>query len=204
MRLVLATNNPGKLREFRELLAPLGFDVEPLAQFTHVNADETGLSFIENAILKARHASRAANLPAIADDSGIEVDALRGAPGIYSARYAGAGASDRQNLDKLLDALRDVPLEQRTAHYQCALVFMRWPTDPSPLVCQASWEGRVITAPRGAGGFGYDPVFELPALGKTAAELSADDKNRISHRGKALRELVTQLRARTSRPGMPI
>jgi XTP/dITP diphosphohydrolase len=204
MRLVLATNNPGKLREFRELLAPLGFDVEPLAQFTHMNADETGLSFIENAILKARHASRAANLPAIADDSGIEVDALRGAPGIYSARYAGAGASDRQNLDKLLDALRDVPLEQRTAHYQCALVFMRWPTDPSPLVCQASWEGRVITAPRGAGGFGYDPVFELTALGKTAAELSADDKNRISHRGKALRELVTQLRARTNRPGMPI
>jgi XTP/dITP diphosphohydrolase len=204
MRLVLATNNPGKLREFRELLAPLGFDVEPLAQFTHVNADETGLSFIENAILKARHASQAANLPAIADDSGIEVDALRGAPGIYSARYAGAGASDRRNLDKLLDALRDVSLEQRTARYQCALVFMRWPTDPSPLVCQASWEGRVITAPRGAGGFGYDPVFELPALGKTAAELSADDKNRISHRGKALRELVTQLRARTSRPGMPI
>lgn len=204
MRLVLATNNPGKLREFRELLAPLGFDVEPLAQFTHVNADETGLSFIENAILKARHASQAANLPAIADDSGIEVDALRGAPGIYSARYAGAGASDRQNLDKLLDALRDVPLEQRTARYQCALVFMRWPTDPSPLVCQASWEGRVIATPRGAGGFGYDPVFELPALGKTAAELSADDKNRISHRGKALRELVTQLRARTSRPGMPI
>jgi XTP/dITP diphosphohydrolase len=204
MRLVLATNNPGKLREFRELLAPLGFDVEPLAQFTHMNADETGLSFIENAILKARHASRAANLPAIADDSGIEVDALRGAPGIYSARYAGAGASDRRNLDKLLDALRDVSLEQRTARYQCALVFMRWPTDPSPLVCQASWEGRVITAPRGAGGFGYDPVFELPALGKTAAELSADDKNRISHRGKALRELVTQLRARTSRPGMPI
>ena len=204
MRLVLATNNPGKLREFRELLAPLGFDVEPLAQFTHVNADETGLSFIENAILKARHASQAANLPAIADDSGIEVDALRGAPGIYSARYAGAGASDRQNLDKLLDALRDVPLEQRTARYQCALVFMRWPTDPSPRVCQASWEGRVIAAPRGAGGFGYDPVFELPVLGKTAAELSADDKNRISHRGKALRELVTQLRARTSRPGMPI
>jgi XTP/dITP diphosphohydrolase len=204
MRLVLATNNPGKLREFRELLAPLGFDVEPLAQFTHVNADETGLSFIENAILKARHASQAANLPAIADDSGIEVDALRGAPGIYSARYAGAGASDRRNLDKLLDALRDVPLEQRTARYQCALVFMRWPTDPSPLVCQASWEGRVIATPRGAGGFGYDPVFELPALGKTAAELSADDKNRISHRGKALRELVTQLRARTSRPGMPI
>lgn len=204
MRLVLATNNPGKLREFRELLAPLGFDVEPLAQFTHVNADETGLSFIENAILKARHASQAANLPAIADDSGIEVDALHGAPGIYSARYAGAGASDRRNLDKLLDALRDVPLEQRTARYQCALVFMRWPTDPSPLVCQASWEGRVIATPRGAGGFGYDPVFELPALGKTAAELSADDKNRISHRGKALRELVTQLRARTSRPGMPI
>jgi XTP/dITP diphosphohydrolase len=197
MRLVLATNNAGKLREFRALLAPLGFEVEPLAKFTNVNADETGLSFIENAILKARHASRAANLPAIADDSGIEVDALRGAPGIYSARYAGAGASDQQNLDKLLADLRDVPPEQRTARYQCALAFMRWDTDPSPLVCQASWEGRVIDTPRGTGGFGYDPVFELPERGKTAAELAPEEKNQISHRGKALRELVARLREHT-------
>jgi XTP/dITP diphosphohydrolase len=194
MRLVLATNNAGKLREFRALLAPLGFEVEPLANFTAVNAEETGLSFIENAILKARHASRAANLPAIADDSGIEVDALRGAPGIYSARFAGEGASDQQNLDKLLAELRNVPLEQRTARYQCALAFLRWDTDPSPLVCQASWEGRVIDTPRGTGGFGYDPVFELPERGKTAAELAPEEKNQISHRGKALRELVARLR----------
>src|SRR5688500_11849726 len=196
MRVVLATNNTGKLKEFRELLSPLGFEIEPLAQFTRVNAEETGLSFIENAILKARHASRAASLPAIADDSGIEVDALRGEPGIYSARYAGEGASDQANLDKLLGAVRNVPLEKRTARYQCALAFMRWDSDPSPLICQASWEGRVISTPRGAGGFGYDPIFELLDSGKTAAELSAEEKNRISHRGKALRELVAQLRSR--------
>lgn len=195
MRLVLATNNAGKLREFRELLAPLGFEVEPLARFTNVSADETGLSFIENAILKARHASQAAGLPAIADDSGIEVDVLRGAPGIYSARYAGVGATDQQNLDKLLDAVRDVPVAKRTARYQCALAFMRWASDPSPIVCQASWEGRVISIPRGNGGFGYDPIFELTGSDKTAAELSAEEKNRISHRGQALRELVLQLRA---------
>jgi XTP/dITP diphosphohydrolase len=196
MRIVLATGNAGKLREFRELLEPLGFELAPLSDFTNSNADETGLSFVENAILKARHASQAANLPAIADDSGIEVDALQGAPGIYSARYAGIGASDDANLQKLLDAVRDVPTDERTARYQCALAYMRWPTDPSPLICQASWEGRLISTPRGGGGFGYDPIFELSGLGKTAAELSADEKNRISHRGKALRELVVQLRAR--------
>jgi XTP/dITP diphosphohydrolase len=196
MRIVLATGNAGKLREFRELLEPLGFELAPLSDFTNINADETGLSFVENAILKARHASQAANLPAIADDSGIEVDALQGAPGIHSARYAGLAASDEANLQKLLNAVRDVPTDERTARYQCALAYMRWPTDPSPLICQASWEGRLISMPRGAGGFGYDPIFELTGLGKTAAELSADEKNRISHRGKALRELVAQLRAR--------
>jgi len=195
MRIVMATNNAGKLREFRELLAPLGFEVEPLSQFTRESAEETGLSFIENAILKARHAARAANLPAIADDSGIEVDALRGEPGIYSARYAGEGASDQANLEKLLRAVADVPAAQRTARYQCALAFMRFAADPSPLICQASWEGRVIMTPRGSGGFGYDPIFELPEIGKTAAELAPEEKNRISHRGKALRELVARLRA---------
>jgi XTP/dITP diphosphohydrolase len=196
MRVVLATSNTGKLREFRELLAPLGFETLPLAEFTRINAEETGLSFIENAILKARHAARAASLPAIADDSGIELDALQGAPGIYSARYAGANASDQANLDKLLDAVRLLPEEQRTARYQCALAYMRWPTDPSPLIVQASWEGRIVLTPRGHGGFGYDPIFELIGLGKTAAELSSEEKNTISHRGKAMRELVTQLRAR--------
>ena len=192
---VLATSNAGKLREMREILAPWQVDVRPLAEFSAGNADETGLTFVENAILKARHAARAASLPAIADDSGIELDALQGAPGIYSARYAGANASDQANLDKLLDAVRVIPEEQRTARYQCALAYMRWATDPSPLIVQASWEVRIVLTPRGHGGFGYDPIFELIGLGKTAAELSSEEKNTISHRGKAMRELVTQLRA---------
>ncbi|HVF16625.1 MAG TPA: RdgB/HAM1 family non-canonical purine NTP pyrophosphatase [Steroidobacteraceae bacterium] len=196
MRVVLATSNAGKLREFRELLHPLGFETLSLSQFTQVNADETGLTFIENAILKARHAASVANLPAIADDSGIELDALQGAPGIYSARYAGPNAGDQANLDKLLKAVRELPEQHRTARYQCALAYLRWANDPSPLIVQSSWEGRIVLAPRGTGGFGYDPVFELTELGKTAAELSSDEKNKISHRGKAMRELVTQLRAR--------
>jgi XTP/dITP diphosphohydrolase len=196
MRIVLATGNAGKLREFRELLEPLGFETLPLSQFTSVSAEETGLSFIENAILKARHAARAANLPAIADDSGIELDALQGAPGIYSARYAGPSASDQANLEKLLRAVHELPEQQRTARYQCALAYLRWATDPSPLIVQASWEGRIVLTPRGNGGFGYDPIFELAELRKTAAELSSDEKNKISHRGQAMRELVTQLRAR--------
>lgn len=200
MLLVLATGNRGKLQELQTLLAPLDIEVLPQSQFTSVAAEETGLSFVENAILKARHAARASGLPAIADDSGIEVDALRGAPGIYSARYAGVDASDQENLDKLLRELRDVPAEQRTARYRCALAFMRWDTDASPLVCQASWEGRVIDTPRGTGGFGYDPIFEVEP-GVTAAELSADDKNRRSHRGQALRQLAVELRGFLSGSG---
>ncbi|HMN45825.1 MAG TPA: RdgB/HAM1 family non-canonical purine NTP pyrophosphatase [Povalibacter sp.] len=193
MRLVLATGNRGKLQELQALLAPLAIDVLPQSQFTSVAAEETGLSFVENAILKARHAAHVSGLPAIADDSGIEVDALRGAPGIYSARYAGDRASDQQNLDKLLHDLRDVPLAQRTARYRCALAFMRWDSDASPLVCQASWEGRIVDTPRGSGGFGYDPIFEVEP-GVTAAELPAEEKNRRSHRGQALRQLVAELR----------
>lgn len=192
MRLVLATHNPGKLKELQALLAPLAIEVLAQSRFTQVAADETGLSFVENAILKARHAARAAGLPAIADDSGIEVDALHGAPGIYSARYAGPGASDQANLEKLVHELRDVPAAKRTARYRCALAFMRWDLDPSPLVCQASWEGRIIDTKRGVGGFGYDPVFELEG-GMTVAELPAMEKNRLSHRGQALRLLVEQL-----------
>ena len=194
MRLVIATGNAGKLKELRELLAPPAFDVLPQSQFTSVSVDETGLSFIENAILKARHAAEASGLPAIADDSGLEVDVLDGAPGIYSARYAGEGASDEANLRKLLATLKDVPLAQRTARYQCALVFMRSARDPSPLICQASWEGRIIDTPRGSGGFGYDPIFELLDRAVTVAELPAAEKNLLSHRGKALRGLVAQLR----------
>lgn len=204
MRLVLATNNAGKLRELQALLAPLAVEVLPQGHFTQESVEETGLSFVENAILKARHASRAAALPAIADDSGLEVDALHGAPGIYSARYAGTDASDRKNNEKLLQALRHTPASQRTARYRCALVFMRWDADPFPIVCQASWEGSIIDVPRGEGGFGYDPIFELPDRALTAAELSPEEKNRLSHRGKALRDLVQKLeRCETSLQGAP-
>ncbi|HLS81927.1 MAG TPA: RdgB/HAM1 family non-canonical purine NTP pyrophosphatase [Steroidobacter sp.] len=193
MRVVLASSNAGKLKEFAGLLAPLGFEVLPQARYTRESAAETGLTFIENAILKARHASRASGLPAIADDSGIEVDALNGAPGVRSARYAGEGASDEQNVQKLIHAMRDIPAEQRTARYQCALAYLRFPDDPAPLLAQASWEGRIADAPRGAGGFGYDPVFEVPGRGLTAAELPPDEKNLLSHRGRALRQLVEAL-----------
>lgn len=196
MKLVLATSNAGKVRELQSLLQSRGMEVLPQSAFTQVSADETGLTFVENAILKARHASRASGLPAIADDSGIEVDALQGAPGIYSARYARPGASDQENLEKLLFELRDVPAARRTARYWCALAFMRWDLDPSPIVCQASWEGIVIDTPRGAGGFGYDPVFELRERKLTAAELSPLEKNLISHRALALRELLERLAER--------
>jgi XTP/dITP diphosphohydrolase len=194
MRLVLATGNAGKLKELRELLPSPAFEVLPQSQFTAVGADETGLSFVENAILKARHAAQASGLPAIADDSGLEVDALGGAPGIYSARYASDTATDADNLRKLIGALKGKPPSRRTARYQCALVFMRSADDPSPLICQASWEGRIIEQPRGNGGFGYDPIFELLDRPITVAELDAAEKNLLSHRGKALRGLVAQLR----------
>jgi XTP/dITP diphosphohydrolase len=196
MVIVLATNNPGKIAELQALLAGLAIEVLPQSRFTPVAAEETGLSFVENAILKARHAARASGLPAIADDSGIEVDALHGAPGIYSARYAGAASSDQDNLEKLLLELRDVPPTRRTARYRCALAFMRWDLDPAPIICQASWEGVLIAVPRGTGGFGYDPIFEVEP-GVTVAELSASDKNQRSHRGKSLRMMVKELHLRS-------
>lgn len=195
MRVVLATGNPGKLRELQALFGPLGLDIAPQSLYTQTNAVENGLTFVENAILKARHAARASGLPAIADDSGIEVDALHGAPGVYSARYAGEGASDAANLRKLLEELREAPPERRRARYVCALAFLRWDADPSPILAQASWEGRITDAPRGSGGFGYDPIFEVAGRDVTAAELSAEEKNRLSHRGQALRLLAAQLRA---------
>ena len=194
MRVVLATGNPGKLQELREMLEPLAIEVVPLAQFTRASVAETGRTFVENAIIKARHAAELAQLPAIADDSGLEVDALQGAPGIYSARYAGEHASDDDNLRKLLAALEGRKAAERTARYCCALVYMRWAHDPFPLISQASWEGRIGAAPRGSGGFGYDPIFELPQRGITVAELPAAEKNQLSHRGQALRGLVAQLR----------
>jgi XTP/dITP diphosphohydrolase len=193
MRVVLATGNRGKLQELRTMLEPLAIEVVPLSQFTRDSIAETGLTFVENAIIKARHAAQLAQLPAIADDSGIEVDALHAAPGIYSARYAGEHASDEDNLRKLLAALEGRPAAERTARYCCALVYMRWEHDPFPLISQASWEGRIATAPRGRGGFGYDPIFELPQRAVTVAELPAEEKNQLSHRGQALRGLVEQL-----------
>jgi XTP/dITP diphosphohydrolase len=197
-RVVLATGNPGKLREMREILAPWHVEVRPLSEFTARSADETGLSFVENAILKARFAAEASGLPAIADDSGLEVDALHGGPGIYSARYAGPDADDAANNRRLLADLADVPDGQRTARYRCAMVYMRWPTDPSPVIAQAAWEGCIARTPRGSGGFGYDPYFVVAGGERMAAEFSADEKNRASHRGQALRALVAALGAAPS------
>ncbi|MCL6404553.1 XTP/dITP diphosphatase [Dickeya dadantii] len=191
---VLATGNAGKVRELAGLLADFGLDVVAQTALGVDSAEETGLTFIENAILKARHAARETGLPAIADDSGLAVNALGGAPGIYSARYAGEGASDRQNLDKLLAALDNVPDEQRQASFHCVLVYLRHADDPTPLVCHGSWQGVIARTPVGAGGFGYDPVFFVPSIGKTAAELSREEKNALSHRGQALRQLLDALR----------
>ena len=192
-RVVLATGNAGKLREMRAILAPWHVDVRPLEDFTRDAAEESGLSFVENAILKARFASAAAGLPAIADDSGLEVDALGGAPGIRSARYAGPGADDAANNARLLHELAAVADEARTARYRCAMAYLRWPLDPAPLVCQASWAGRIARSPRGTGGFGYDPLFVVEGSARTAAEFEPEAKNRASHRGKALRALVAAL-----------
>jgi len=191
--IVLASSNPGKVREINEVLAGLDVTVRPQAEFNVVDAEETGLTFVENAILKARNAARHTGLPAIADDSGLEVDALAGAPGIYSARYAGEGASDLENLEKLLDALAEVPEAKRSARFQCLMVYMRHADDPTPLICQGSWEGRILTAARGSNGFGYDPVFYVPTHNCASAELAATTKNSLSHRGQALRQLVAAL-----------
>ena len=195
-RLVLATGNPGKLREMREILAPWRVDVRPLSEFTRDAADETGASFVENAILKARFAAEVSGLPAIADDSGLEVDALDGAPGIYSARYAGPGADDTANNVRLLRELEAVPDAARTARYRCAMVYLHGPLDAAPVICEASWEGRIARLPRGTGGFGYDPLFLVGEGQATAAELDPVRKNRDSHRGQALRALVAALAGR--------
>jgi XTP/dITP diphosphohydrolase len=194
-RVVLASGNAGKLRELHALLAPLGLDVVAQSEFDISGVEETGLSFVENAILKARHAARVAGLPAIADDSGIMVDALGGAPGIYSARYAGEGASDAENLDLLLENLRDVPDTKRGARFVCLAVYMRHADDPCPIVCEGIWPGRITHAPRGEDGFGYDPIFHVEDCGCTSAELEPARKNAISHRALAMGALVDRLRA---------
>lgn len=193
-KVVLATGNPGKVRELADLLADFGLNVVAQTELGVGSAEETGLTFIENAILKARHAAQITGLPAIADDSGLAVDALGGAPGIYSARYAGVDASDQQNLDKLLVALKDVPQGSRGAQFHCVLVYMRHAEDPTPLVFHGSWAGEIAFESAGAGGFGYDPVFYVPELGRTAAELSRDEKSAVSHRGKALKLMLEAMR----------
>lgn len=193
-KVVLATGNPGKVRELADLLAAFGLDIVAQTELGVESAEETGLTFIENAILKARHAAEITGLPAIADDSGLAVDALGGAPGIYSARYAGVDASDQQNLDKLLVSLEKVPNGERQAQFHCVLVYVRHATDPTPLVFHGSWAGEITRAAAGAGGFGYDPIFYVPELGKTAAELSKDEKRAVSHRGKALTLLLEAMR----------
>lgn len=193
-KVVLATGNPGKVRELASLLADFGLDIVAQTELGVDSAEETGLTFIENAILKARHAAHIMGLPAIADDSGLAVDALGGAPGIYSARYAGVDASDQQNLDKLLLTLKDVPDEQRRASFHCVLVYLRHAEDPTPIVCHGSWQGVLTHEAAGSGGFGYDPIFFVPELGKTAAELTREEKNAQSHRGQALRLLLDALR----------
>ncbi|EMK6670427.1 XTP/dITP diphosphatase [Vibrio fluvialis] len=188
-KIVLATGNQGKVREMADLLADFGFDVVAQSEFNVSEVAETGTTFIENAIIKARHAAKETGLPAIADDSGLEVDYLGGAPGVYSARYAGEDASDQQNLEKLLYAMKDVPEAQRSARFHCVLVLMRHENDPTPLVCHGKWEGRILTQAHGSNGFGYDPIFFVPEENCASAQLEPMRKKQLSHRGQALKKL---------------
>lgn len=195
MKIVLASGNAGKIRELQEMLAELDMQVVPQRELNIGDIEETGLCFVENAILKARHAASESGLPAIADDSGLEVDLLNGAPGIYSARFAGETATDASNNSKLLELLGDTALQQRSARYQCVIVYMRHATDPTPIICQGSWEGHIALQAKGDGGFGYDPLFYVQELNCHAAEIDKKQKNLISHRGKAIAELLVKLAA---------
>ncbi|SEO90080.1 RdgB/HAM1 family non-canonical purine NTP pyrophosphatase [Aquisalimonas asiatica] len=192
-RTVFASNNAGKVAEVAELLRPTGHTVIPQSEYLVPEAEETGLTFVENALIKARNACHHTSLPAIADDSGLEVDALQGEPGIYSSRYAGEHGDDAANNSLLLGELAGVADAGRTARFRCVMVYLRHAEDPAPLICQGVWEGRILEAPRGAGGFGYDPVFWVPQEGCSAAELPPETKNRLSHRGQALRALLAAL-----------
>jgi XTP/dITP diphosphohydrolase len=192
-KLVLASGNQAKLRELSSLLEALNYRLYPQADFDVPEVPETGSTFVENSIIKARNAALHTGLPALADDSGIVVDALDGAPGVYSARFAGAHATDDSNNALLVEKLRGIPAEQRTARYHAVIVYMRHADDPSPIICEGRWEGVIQLEPKGKGGFGYDPYFYLPDLGCTSAELSAKEKNKISHRGQALRQLRERL-----------
>ncbi|MBB1296515.1 MULTISPECIES: XTP/dITP diphosphatase [unclassified Pseudoalteromonas] len=189
--LVLATGNPGKVKELANMLSSLNINVVPQSDFNVDEVAETGTTFVENAIIKARHAAKITGMPAIADDSGLEVDGLNGAPGVYSARFAGPGASDQDNIDKLLVDLGDNPI--RSARFWCVLVLMRHADDPTPLICSASWEGEITLTQNGNGGFGYDPVFFVAEKNCTSAELTKEQKNAVSHRGQALQKLLLEL-----------
>ncbi len=192
-KLVIASGNKGKLRELSALLKPLDFDVHTQAEFNVPDVPETGTTFVENAIIKARHAAELTGLAAVADDSGIEVDALDGAPGVYSARFSAPNATDEKNNALLVEKLANVPEELRTARYRAVIVYMKHAKDPSPIICEGSWEGRIVLTPKGEGGFGYDPYFFVSTHGCTSAELTAEVKNSLSHRGQALKELVKKL-----------
>jgi len=191
-RLILASNNAGKLKEFAQLLAPIGFDLHPQGEFNVPEAEEPFGTFVENALQKARHAARLTGLPALADDSGVCVNALGGAPGVYSARYAGEPKSDARNSEKLIADL--AAHDDKSAYYYCVLVYVRHADDPQPVIADGVWRGQIVEEARGEGGFGYDPHFLLPELGKTAAELASSEKNAVSHRGQALRALVEKLK----------
>ncbi|MCK5726665.1 MAG: RdgB/HAM1 family non-canonical purine NTP pyrophosphatase [Thiotrichaceae bacterium] len=192
-KIVLASDNQGKLREFKRLLETANFKIIPQSQFNTPEAIEDGLSFVENSIIKARNAAEHSGLPALADDSGIEVDYLNGQPGIYSARYAGVGKGDQANNDKLLASMQGVEEAQRTARFRCCIVFVRHPEDPSPLIADASWEGIILNKESGDNGFGYDSLFYVPTHQCSSAELDPDEKNKISHRGLALEIMLQQL-----------
>lgn len=193
--IVLASGNQGKVKEIQQLLSPLGWHVTPQTEWGFEEAEETGLTFVENAIIKARHASRLTGLPALADDSGLAVTALGGAPGIYSARFAGPQCSDSDNIAKLLRQLTDTPGQERHASFHCVIVFLRHAEDPTPIICQGRWDGYITTTPQGTQGFGYDPVFWVPDLQCTAAQLTLEQKHQYSHRGHALRALLRELQA---------
>ena len=193
-KIVLASNNAGKAREISEILSAYNISVVPQSDFNVPDIPETGLTFVENALLKARNACHHTGLPAIADDSGLEIDALQGAPGLYSARYAGENATDEENFQKALLELEDTPDENRNARFQCLMVLLKHETDPTPLIFQGTWEGKILKQPQGANGFGYDPIFYVPEHQCSSAELTAEQKNAMSHRGKALKLLAEYIK----------
>ena len=193
--LVLASANSGKIKELQQMLGGLGFNIVPQTQLNIADIEETGLTFVENSILKARNAAAHSSLPAVADDSGLEVDFLKGAPGIYSARFAGEAATDSSNRDKLLELMKDVPADQRTARYQSVIVYMRHSNDPTPIICQGTWEGTIAFDEKGDGGFGYDSIFQVTETNCRAAELDKESKNKLSHRGKAIASLLQRLQS---------